>query len=154
MLYTNGWSDSFLPLLKEGKMLTITPIGTSMFPLFTDPNDQAILAYVNIEKLHRGDVILYRRNNGMLVLHRIVKKTNDTFYMTGDNQTKIEGPLYANQIYAVMAAFYRKGHLISCKNPVYMILSRLWLFLRPIRPLISRPLGMLYRLTKGNINFL
>ena len=44
MLYTNGWSDSFLPLLKEGKMLTITPIGTSMFPLFTDPNDQAILA--------------------------------------------------------------------------------------------------------------
>lgn len=144
-----GWSDSFLPLLKEGNTLKITPIGTSMFPLFIRNNDQAVLAAVNEKKLHRGHVILYRRSNGMLVLHRIAKKTKDGFYMVGDNQTELEGPIYTEQIRAIMIAFYRKGHFISCQNFIYIVLSHLWLFLRPIRPMISRPLGILYRFFKS-----
>lgn len=145
MQHTNGWLDSFLPLLEEGKTIKITPIGTSMFPLFTNDSDQAVLAFADISKLRRGDVVLYRRDSGMLVLHRIVKRTSDGFYMTGDNQTKIEGPIRMNQIKAVMTAFYRKNRFISCRNPIYIILSRFWLFLRPLRPIISRPLGILYR---------
>lgn len=85
----------------------------------------------------------------MLVLHRIAKKTKDGFYMVGDNQTELEGPIYTEQIRAIMIAFYRKGHFISCQNFIYIVLSHLWLFLRPIRPMISRPLGILYRFFKS-----
>ena len=139
-LYTKEW----LSLLEEGKTLAITPIGTSMFPMFATPKDQAILVSINNKRLHRGDVVLYRRHSGMLVLHRIVKKTGNNFYMTGDNQTKIEGPIHISQIKAIMIAFRRKNHLISCQNPIYILLSYIWLFFRPIRPVISRPLGILY----------
>lgn len=145
MQQTTGWTDSFLPLLRAGKTIEIAPIGTSMFPLFTTNSDLAVLAAADAKKLHRGDVVLYRRDSGMLVIHRIYRRKKDGFYMVGDNQTKLEGPLRPEQIKAVMVSFCRKGHRISCKNPFYLILSRLWLFLRPIRPFISRPLGTAYR---------
>jgi hypothetical protein len=70
--------------------------------------------------------------------------------MVGDNQTELEGPLRADQIMAVMVSFVRNGKQISCKHPVYAVLSRGWLFLRPFRHNISRPLGKLYRLLFKN----
>lgn len=152
MEQTAGWMDSFLPLLEEGKTVEIAPIGTSMFPLFTANGDLAVLAAADIRKLRRGDVVLYRRDNDMLVIHRIYRKKKDGFYMVGDNQTMIEGPLRPEQIKAVMVSFYRKGRRISCKNPIYFGLSRFWLLLRPIRPFISRPLGTVYRFLAKKTN--
>lgn len=152
MEQTAGWHDSFLSLLQEGKTVEITTIGTSMFPLFITPEDRAVLAAADPAKLRRGDVVLYRRDSGMLVIHRICRKTADGFYMTGDNQTALEGPLRPEQLLAVMVSFRRKGHFISCRNPVYIIGSRLWLFLRPIRPFLSRPLGKLWRFFKKKKN--
>ena len=45
----------------------------------------------------------------------------------------------------------RKGRLFSVKHPVYLLFSRAWLFLRPIRPYISRPLGTLWRAIHHNV---
>ena len=132
-------------LLEQGQVLEITPIGSSMFPLFDKERDQAVVKAADTDRLRRGDVVLYRRDSGILVLHRIWKIKKDGFYMVGDNQTEVEGPLRAEQIKGVMISFCRKGRRISCKNPVYLFLSRLWLFLRPMRHMISRPLGILYR---------
>jgi hypothetical protein len=142
---TKGWTDAFLPLLQEGHTVEITPIGSSMFPLFDHENGQAVLAAADVSKLRRGDVVMYRREGGMLVLHRIWRVKKDGFYMVGDNQTEIEGPLRAEQIKAVMVSFVRNGKTISCKNPVYVVCSRMWLLLRPFRHHISRPIGRLYR---------
>jgi hypothetical protein len=140
-----GWTDAFLPLLQEGHTVAINPIGSSMFPLFIHCDDQAVLAAADVSRLRRGDVVMYRRDSGMLVLHRIWRVKKDGFYMVGDNQTQPEGPLRAEQIMAVMVSFVRNGRQISCKNPAYVVLSRGWLFLRPFRHCISRPLGSLYR---------
>lgn len=142
------WIMAVLPLLEDGQTLEITPIGSSMFPLFDKERDQAVLAAANTDRLRRGDVVLYRRDSGMLILHRIWKRKKDGFYMVGDNQTEIEGPLRAEQIKAVMVSFCRKGRRISCRNPVYLVLSHIWLFLRPVRHIISRPIGKMYRLVE------
>jgi len=140
--------EAVLESLPPDGALFFTPLGTSMFPLFLGGRDQVCVTPISPDKLRRADVVLYRRDNGMLVIHRIWKIKTDGFYMVGDNQTQPEGPLRPQQIKAVMISVRRKGTEISCHNLVYVLYSHIWLSLRPVRHLISRPLGALYRLLK------
>ena len=122
-------------LLADGNIIKIKPQGYSMYPLFIPGRDEACIERVDFSSLKRGDVILYRRDESILVLHRIWKITNDSFYMVGDNQTQIEGPLRPDQVRGKMTGFVRNGTFIDVRNPLYRFLSSFWLFLRPIRPL-------------------
>lgn len=120
-------------LLREGKTVQIFPQGFSMYPMLVPGRDEAVIAAVDTEKLHRGDVALYRRKSGLLVLHRIWKKKKDGFYMVGDHQTQIEGPIEPEQFVGVLVAFVRNGRRIDVKNPMYRAAAGLWLLLRPMR---------------------
>ena len=134
-------------LLADGKTIKIKPQGYSMYPLFVPGRDEACIERVDFSSLHRGDVILYRRDKSILVLHRIWKVTNDSFYMVGDNQTQIEGPLRAEQVRGKMIGFVRNGKFTDVQNPPYRFFSSLWLFLRPIRPLVWKFTALLRHLT-------
>jgi hypothetical protein len=124
-------------LLKEGKIIQIKPQGYSMYPLFVPGRDEAVISAGNVNTFKRGDVVLYRRMQGILVLHRIYRRTKDGFYMVGDNQTEIEGPIKPEQIKGKMIAFVRKGKHITERNPGYRFAAHTWLILRPFRPFIS-----------------
>lgn len=121
-------------LLADGKTIKIKPQGYSMYPLFVPGRDEACIERTDFSSLKRGDVILYRRDKSILVLHRIWKITGDSFYMVGDNQTEIEGPLRADQVRGKLTGFVRNGKFVDVKNPIYRFLSGLWLFMRPLRP--------------------
>ena len=95
--------------------------------------------------MKRGDVVLYRREAGILVLHRIWKVKREGIYLLGDNQTAIEGPLKREQIKGILISFLRKERMISSHNPVYWLLSRVWLFLRPSRTIIKKTAGFVCR---------
>ena len=86
-------------LLKNGSAVKLKPQGYSMYPLFLPGRDEAVIEHCVPSELHRGDVILYRRVQGILVLHRICRITRDGFYLVGDNQTEVEGPLSPEQIH-------------------------------------------------------
>lgn len=122
-------------LLSEGNSVSIEPIGTSMYPLFVERNDRAIIVSFGkfTRRVRRGDVCVYRRPDGGLVIHRIYKASSKEVYFVGDHQTEIEGPLSLDCIIGVMVAFRRKNKEYSVSNPIYIILSRIWLFIRPIR---------------------
>lgn len=120
-------------LLNQGTVIQIHPEGYSMYPMFIPGRDEAVIQKAVLAELKRGDVVLYRRKSGMLVLHRIWKRKQDGFYMVGDNQTEIEGPLEESQIKGILRAFIRKGRRIEVTQPIYRAASRLWLFLRPFR---------------------
>ena len=90
------------------------------------------------DAVRKNDVVLYRRDQSILVLHRICKITAEGFFMVGDNQSEIEGPLRADQIKGRLIAFVRNGKEISVKNPPYRFLSALWLFMLPLRPVCFR----------------
>ena len=121
-------------LLASGTTIKIKPQGYSMYPLFVPGRDEACIDRADFSSLKRGDVILYRRDKSILVLHRIWKITDNSFYMVGDNQTEIEGPLRADQVRGKLTGFVRNGKFVDVKNPIYRFLSGLWLFLRPLRP--------------------
>lgn len=125
-------------LLAQGQSIQIQPQGYSMYPMFVPGRDAAVIGPAVTAQLKRGDVVLYRRASGILVLHRIWRIRKDGFYFVGDNQSEVEGPLPASRIRGVLTGFIRKGKYISVRNPLYRIASRLWLFLRPVRPALSK----------------
>lgn len=125
-------------LLADGKRIEVSPQGFSMYPLFIPGRDSAILEQTPFSMLCKGDVVLYRRTHSILVLHRICRIDGTKCYMVGDNQWEIEGPLDAEQIYGKLIAVRRNGKTFSVKNPVYRILSGLWLWMLPVRPFCFR----------------
>ncbi|MFG6329514.1 MAG: S24/S26 family peptidase [Lachnospiraceae bacterium] len=120
-------------LLAEGNVLRIKPDGYSMYPMFVPGRDEAVIRSKGRAGARRGDVVLYRRNNGMLVLHRMHHKGKDGVYMVGDNQVKTEGPLNERQVIGILDGFIRNGKYISADNILYKALSSIWLFMRPFR---------------------
>lgn len=141
-------------LLQEGNNLNIKPQGYSMYPVLVPGRDEVIIEPVRPEMLKRGDVVLYRRdkhveNGGILVLHRIWKITSEGIYLVGDNQSEIEGPLRPDQMKGIMVGMNRKGHFVPVSNPVYRVLTGIWLLLRPLRPIISKTVAAAKRLVKG-----
>lgn len=125
-------------LLKEGNIIKIHPQGYSMYPLFIPGRDEALIEQVPCQKLRRGDVVLYRRDHDILVIHRIYRIDDNGFYMVGDNQSEIEGPLRPDQIRGRMIGFIRNGKEYSIKHPFYRLFSGLWLILLPARPFCFR----------------
>lgn len=124
-------------LLETGQTVQVKPQGFSMYPLLVPGRDEALISPAKQKELKRGDVVLYRRTQGILVLHRIWKIKEDGFYLVGDNQTEIEGPLEAWQICGRLSAFVRKGKKISVMNPLYKLYAGCWLALRPFRHPLS-----------------
>ena len=84
-------------LLQDGNIIRIRPQGYSMYPLFIPGRDEALIESVSADTVRKNDVVLYRRDQSILVLHRICKITAEGFFMVGDNQSEIEGPLRADQ---------------------------------------------------------
>lgn len=133
-------------LLAEGNRIQVKPQGYSMYPVLVPGRDEAIVAPADPAKLKRGDVVLYRRDKSILVLHRIWRRQGDKFYLVGDNQKEIEGPLRPDQMKGVMIGMIRKGKKISVKNPVYRLLTGIWLVMRPIRPVVSKTVAKIKRM--------
>jgi signal peptidase I len=131
-------------LLKDGLSIRITVTGMSMYPFLREYIDSIELSPANFQNISYGDIILIKRTTGEYVLHRILKKEEDCFYMVGDAQQWVEGPLYPEQLIAVVTAVWRKDKKIECSNFWWKFLSKTWLRLLPLRHLFIR----LYRLLK------
>lgn len=123
--------------LEKGGIIQVSPIGYSMYPMLVPGRDMVWIEKADRSRLRRGDVALYRRKGSILVLHRIWKRRADAYFFVGDNQKEIEGPLPGQQICGKMVGFERKGKYVSANHPAYRLISAVWLWLRPFRPVIS-----------------
>ena len=132
-------------LLSEGKSVQLHPQGYSMYPLIVPERDEVIISPLKDHKIKRGDVLLYRRKNDKLILHRVYKIKDDKVYFIGDNESVVEGPLDISQVHGIMNAFYHKGKKIKANNFFYFLSWQLWLFLLPFR----KPIGELIHKAKS-----
>lgn len=132
----DDWMKAMLPLVESGHILKICPSGVSMVPFITGGRDQACLRSASGVVLRRGDIVLYRRGGGDHILHRIQRVRDGGYYMLGDSQSWIEGPVRREDILAVVDSFIRKGREYRCDGRAYRALAELWLLLRPLRPFI------------------
>ena len=141
-------------LLKEGNCIRFKPQGYSMYPVLVPGRDEVVVASIEEGRsLKRGQVVLYRRykSNGdkdILVLHRIWKVNAQGIYLVGDNQKEVEGPLQTTQMLGIATTIYRNGCEISTENGGYRLITGIWLFLRPFRPVISKTAALGKRVYK------
>ena len=122
--------------LENGGRARLTVTGSSMMPLFRNRRDTVELIPVS-RKQERGQIILYRRESGQFVLHRIVKLTDTGYICCGDNEANPE-PVNHGQLLAVVDGYTRKGKKGSLNSFGYRFYVFLWIhlfFLR--RPYIA-----------------
>ena len=120
--------DDLMPLIREqldsGASVRIHPRGTSMLPMIREGIDSVVLSKLP-EKLERYDVILYQRENGQYVLHRLVK-IGEAYTFIGDNQFEREKGITREQLIARVSSFYRGDKRINVDKPSYKFYCRVW----------------------------
>ncbi len=96
--------------------------GKSMLPLLREGWDTVEVVPKNDPKV--GDVVLYRRENGVFILHRIVAVEPDgAFLIRGDNC--LEGERVApERILGQMRGYYRGGEYIPVTDARYLAYLR------------------------------
>lgn len=124
--------------------LTVT--GSSMLPMLHHGKDTVTLSPVH-EPPGKGDLALYRRDDGAYVLHRILRPVRDGYLCCGDNQWQTE-VIRGDQLLALVTGFTRNGVARLTTHWGYRLYVWLWVGLHPVRRYIlavRRRLGRLWR---------
>ena len=124
-------------LVEEGHHVSLLISGSSMSPFLIHHRDTIYFKKPDRE-LKVGDMVFYRRGNGKYIMHRIRRIRPEGFYMIGDAQTEIEGPLQREQIFGLITAVERKGKRIQPGDFWWEFFARVWLRIIPLRGMISR----------------
>jgi len=142
------------PLIKDavssGKDVRLTVTGYSMYPLLRDKTDDVILG--SFDKIKKYDVVLFERDNGSYIFHRVIKIDGDILTIAGDNETVKEYPVHKDKVIAVMKKFIRSGREHSLSSLWYKLYVRIWLVIFPMRPFAAKlynKLAKVYRRING-----
>ncbi len=140
--------DPLLDLMNDAEYVPLVISGYSMTPFLVHSRDTVYLSKVK-RPLKRGDMILYRRDSGSYVLHRIYRVESGTYTMVGDAQTQVERGIRPDQVQALVTAVRRKGKLLRPGCFWWDFFEKAWIRLRFLRPGIvaaySRLTGLVRR---------
>lgn len=129
--------ESLLPIitdtLSSGGEIKLPITGVSMTPLLKEGRDFVILKSAD-GPLKKYDLPLYRRDNGMFVLHRVIGVQADGSYvLCGDGQILLENGITDRHIIGLVSAIERKGRSFSVTAWHYKLYCRIWRALMPVR---------------------
>lgn len=146
MIATDALIELIMLQLKERGRASLTVTGNSMYPMLQNCRDQVELVPVSYRQ-ERKDVILYCRDNGQYILHRIISLTRDGYICCGDNQFEEEFVRH-DQLLAVVDGFTRNEKKYSLRHPGYRLYADVWVGLFSARRYLlalRRRLGRLRR---------
>lgn len=122
-----------LELMEETDCVPLVISGGSMTPFLVHGRDTVYLSKVS-RPLQKGDMILYRRDNGNYILHRIYRVEPDSFTLVGDAQTELEQGIRTDQVLALVSAVRRKGKLLQPGSFWWDFFQNIWIRMIPLRP--------------------
>lgn len=131
----------------EGGTFRFLPAGVSMLPTLREKRDSVLLCSPERRPPQKYDVVLYRRENGRFVLHRIIGADKSGFVLCGDHQYLPERGVRPDQIRGVLVSFRRNGREVSADAGLYRRYVKVWTLIRPLRGLVYRGCGFLRRMT-------
>lgn len=135
-------SKSLPTLLEQGGTFPLGITGSSMTPFLVHGRDTVYLSRVS-GSLKKGDMILYRRDNGMLVLHRIARVEDGGYTLVGDAQTELEPGIRLDQVLALVTSVCRKGKHLGRDSFCWTFFEKIWIRMIPARPMIMAVYGRL-----------
>lgn len=121
-----------LELLEETDPVPLVITGGSMTPFLVHGRDTVYLSKITTPP-KRGDMILYRRDNGRYILHRVYRVEDGQYTMVGDAQTLLESGIRRDQMLAVVSAVCRKEKLLKKGDFWWDFFETHWLRLLPVR---------------------
>jgi len=127
--------EPLLSLLEETPEVPLVISGSSMTPFLAPGRDTVYLSKIKTP-LRRGDMVLYRRDNGRYVLHRILRAEDGNVTMLGDAQTTPEPGIRPEQILAVVTGVCRKGRLLRKGSFWWEFFRIVWIRMITLRPLV------------------
>ena len=139
---TNEYVAVLRELAEEGRVVSMLIAGSSMSPFLCHNRDYIYFTKPDRE-LRRGDMVFYQRDTGQYVMHRIYKRKKEGYYMVGDAQTQIEGPLRRDQIFARIIKVKRKGRIIEPGNFWWEFFEHVWIRIIPMRKVIEKLYSLL-----------
>ena len=131
--------EEYRRLLKD-ENITALPLvisGNSMSPFLVHGRDTVYLSRLD-RPAKRGDVLLYKRESGAYILHRVYKVEKDSYTMVGDAQTQLEQGIRQDQIIAIMTSALRKGKLQKKGSFWWEFFEKLWIRIIPLRPMLTK----------------
>ena len=140
----NAYVSVLRELAEEGRVVSMQIAGSSMSPFLCHRRDYIYFTRPE-EELKRGDMVFYQRDSGQYVMHRIWKVRPEGYYMVGDAQTQIEGPLRREQIFARIVRVKRKGRILEPGDFWWEFFEHIWVRLIPARRLIVKSYSIISR---------
>lgn len=124
--------------IKAGGCVPLVVTGNSMNPFLKDGRDTVWLKACTGSDYKRGKILLFRRTDGKIVMHRVRKVLHSgELVINGDAQYWCEN-IKKEQVIAVVSYIERNGKKKSCNSVIYKIRTEAWQILKPLRPYIFR----------------
>lgn len=126
--------EQYRALLETVDALPLQVTGSSMTPFLAPERDSVLLRKPG-ERLHRGDIALYQRDDGAYVMHRVYRcESGGSYSMLGDAQQQVEHGIRRGQVIAVVCAAQRKGKEQKPGCFWWEFFARVWVRIVPLRP--------------------
>lgn len=137
---TREYVSALRELTEEGREVSMRISGNSMSPFLIHERD-CICFKKPDRPLKVGDMVFFERKNGQFVMHRIWKVRPEGYYIVGDAQKEIEGPVAENQIFAVITKVQRKGKWIGSEDFWWKFFAHIWIHMIPLRFVLVKLYG-------------
>lgn len=139
--------DNLLPYItesiKNGGQFVFYPKGTSMLPTIIPEKDCVVL--IEPFNLKKYDIILFTRESGTFVLHRIIGYKNGKYIINGDNQNWTEETTVERIIAKVDEIRKPDGKIISASK----FTSKKFVFKLFVSKFMRRAVNKIRRIIKG-----
>ena len=119
--------------LAEKGVLIYTTTGMSMRPFLRSGQDLMVIEAKKEGRCRVRDVVLYRRDSGKYVLHRIMAVRERDYVLCGDNCWQLEPGIRDDQILGVLTAVIRQGKRTEVSETGYRRKVFVWWALYPVR---------------------
>ena len=144
--------SSYEQELKNRGELIYTTTGMSMRPFLRSGEDLMVIEAKKEIRCRVRDVVLYRRDSGKYVLHRIMAVRKDDYVLCGDNCWQLEPGIRRDQVLGVLTDVIRNGKKCSVSAPAYRLAVMAWWVGYPVRAAVlfgRYCLGVLWKRIKG-----
>lgn len=148
MIDTREYLDTLRGIVEEGHEASMVIAGNSMSPFLIHQRD--VICFQKPDSpLRVGDMVFYQRRSGRYVMHRICRVRPEGFYLVGDAQTEMEGPISRDQIFARIVKVRRKDKWMEPGSFWWEFFARVWIRVIPLRPVFICLGGLLHRRKSG-----
>lgn len=137
--------EPLLAVMEEAETVPLVISGYSMNPFLAHGRDTVYLSKMT-RPLERGDMVLYRRDSGAYILHRIYRVEGNSYTFVGDAHTQLERGIREDQLLALVTAVRRKGKLLQKGSFWWDFFEKIWIRMVPLRPAVRKGYSLIRKL--------